>query len=179
MTYNTSCSIIQRTRKQNIWISVLICLALLNVTACGTRSSQDKSKEEANTNLVDNARELARKAPNDENFTVNPATLNKEGLMNEGDKELFPDSVSSVEERVSRLESNVQRISNTLAKMSPKITKLMDVESELDTLTFQLEEIINRSKSENIVPPAPMPMASQEELSSKMMKPYEFYIIKR
>ena len=32
--------------------------------------------------------------------------------------------------------------------MEPSVTKLLDIESELDALTFQLEKIVNKNKQE-------------------------------
>lgn len=142
------------------WIlSISLCFVLLSVTGCGLFSPDPDPRFQKNTPeiVVDKARSIANAAKTDENFTVNPVAVNNQpaDFKTINTDKLFDAPTQTSEERFARLEDNVQRISDTLKKMSPKITKLIGVESELDNLTFQLEELINKGKMDNLSATAP------------------------
>ena len=88
----------------------------------------------------------------DSNFTVNPIALNNEKEINSNKpkvEKLFDASIPTTEERFVRFENRMQIISDTINKMSPSITRLIGIENDLGSLTFQLEELIKKGTFDN------------------------------
>ena len=159
-----------RGSHRKLMLIFLLCLATLNVTACDYvgklfypdfKRSNEKETVLKPPFLEDNVptealKDIVNNAINDDDITVNPVVI--------GDKtpdlktkthntKLFNAPVNSDKERFARLEDKVQHLSDMLNKMSPAITRLIDVESELDILTFQLEEIITKGQLNTPPPP--------------------------
>lgn len=161
-----------RWRKfKKIWFVFFICLATLNITACDYINNKlypDFKANDVKTPVdkppfarqntppkisIDKIRDIADSNTQDsDDFTVNPVAMKTEMADPKGTKtnQLFADPVKTDEERFSRIETRVQKISDTLNKMSPAITKLIGIEGELDSLTFQLEELINKGKLDQL-----------------------------
>ena len=152
-------------------VTISICLALLNVTGCDFvynkiypdfKANKQKTVVEAppfarEEISIEKVRDVAQKIDkNDTDFTVNPIAVKSENLnldiLQEPESTqshlLFKDVTLSHEERFTRLEKTVQKLSDILQRMEPSVTKLLDIESELDALTFQLEKIVNKNKQE-------------------------------
>lgn len=117
---------------------------------------------------------------NEEIITINPVEI-KQAQINNNMKPIQPMGLNtedlivkdtsklSIEQRVSNMEIELKRISNMMDKMSPSITKLIGIESELDSLTFQLEDLINKGKFDNMEQAEPLVLkqSSKTELASK------------
>lgn len=162
-------------RFKKIWCVFYICLAASNITACDYINSKlypDFKANEVKTQVdkppfarqnkppkisIDKMRDIADSSKtqidNEAAFNVNPVALKNEIATPKGLKanDLFSAPTENNEERFARLENEVQKISDTLNKMSPAITRLIGIESELDSLTFQLEELIKKGQLDDIV----------------------------
>lgn len=165
---------------KTIILSTLLSTSLLFTAGCGLFDSKPKSafKNDTADVAMDKARRIANSARPEDGFTVNPVAV-KDQVTNTPKPEmtksgnLFSTPAQNSEERIARVESHVQRLSDTLNRMAPKITKLMDVESELNTLTFQLEDLIEKGKMDKFEyvapppPPAPEKMAKMDDAGKK------------
>ena len=173
-----------RQRLNKLWMLVFICLGSTSITACdyinkklypdfkvdNVKSPVDKPPfaraNPADAISIEKVRDVAEAQPiqntvaqNDASFSVNPVALNNEMAAEKTLKtdQLFAQDIKTPEDRFKRLETSVQKIASTLNKMSPSITKLIGIESELDALTFQLEELINKGKYDALVKEQSMP----------------------
>jgi len=160
--------LLQSKGKKTIFM-ISICLASLNITGCDFvynkiypdfKANKQKTIVKAppfardnNDISIEKVRDVAQKIEkNDTDFTVNPIAIKPDNLDVRQEPEktqshlLFKNVTLSNEERFTRLEKTVQKLSDTLQRMEPSVTKLLDIESELDALTFQLEKIVNQNK---------------------------------
>ena len=159
-----------RGSHRKLMLIFLLCLATLNVTACDYvgklfypdfKRSNEKEivlkppflKDDTSTETLKDIAENI--ITDDQNITVNSVVIGDKipDLKTEAhNTQLFNTPVNNDKERFARLEDKVQHLSDMLNKMSPAITRLVDIESELDILTFQLEEIITKGQL-NTPPP--------------------------
>ncbi len=165
MIENARSSVFQGGGYKKIWIILPLCLVMLNVTGCDYindklyptfRQNKEKAvvdkppfaRQNSAPNIsIEKVRDIAESSiPDDNSFTVNPVALNNQMGKPKGTNtaQLFSQPVGTPEDRFQRIENSVQKISDTISRMSPSITKLMGIENELDALTFQLEELINK-----------------------------------
>ncbi len=166
MIRNALSSCLLRGKHKKIWMILPLCLALLNITGCDYvydkiypdfKRSTEKTvvskppfaRQNTAPNIsIEKVRDIAdsTSASDEGKFTVNPVALNnpKDQETNKNPNQLFTETTKTNEDRFQRIEDHVQRISDTLNRMSPSITKLIGIEGELDALTFQLEELINK-----------------------------------
>jgi len=132
--------------------------------ASGGDETADINKNATNNITIEKIRDNAvRLSKNDTDFSVNPIEINIEkptanlktdpkGLVTDLsliDKEEANSDISA-DERLNKMEQRIENIATALEKMSPAITRLINIESELDALTFQLEALLERGNIEKL-----------------------------
>lgn len=150
-----------RGLKRKFWTYFLLCLATLNVTACDyIRPSQGKLDHPpfAKSGLlsVNQARDISTAAREEDGLSINAINLTKNKNMAESKgllttNRLFNREIFNDNERFMRLENAVQALADKIDSMAPSVTRLMDIDRDLDSLTRQLEILIN-GKSDFIQP---------------------------
>ncbi len=151
---------------------------------------------------IEKVRDLANNAPRDSQITINntqnqaladlsPASDNNlsgsdlakpSGLKI---NKLFADGTKDTNARFERLENVVQSMASDFKQLKPSIERLVTIESDLENITFQLENLLKQEDvidSDTMAPKPMMVMPDQspsmlstkiENTKSKAKKPYK------
>lgn len=152
-------------RIRSILLCGLLCLTVSFITACDygkkevvtTKSGVPPPFAENKDVSLDQIREIARPIDGENLITVNDTGLSQmpEKPAFAGFKRdiLFQSESLDSNARFARLEEAVQSLSDKLSKMDPTLKRLVEIDTDLDQLTSQLEILVKNDNTNSV--PAP------------------------
>ena len=154
-------------RIRSILFFSVLCLALPFITACdygkkevvATKSGVPPPFAQTKDVSIDQIREIARPLDSEEDDSI---TLNDIAMAQTPEKPafsgfkqniLFQSEALDSNARFARLEEAVQQLSDKISKMDPTLKRLVEIDSDLDQLTSQLEILVKNDNSSGIQTP--------------------------
>ncbi len=106
---------------------------------------------------LDQTRQPAKAASEEEGFRVEEISITKDGTMRAAKglntDTLFSVALSDDNQRFIRLENAVQALNDKINTLDPAITRLMEIDQDLNNITYQLEVLVNERDTVNAEEP--------------------------